>query len=289
VVVLSHSAGGFAAVHKVCEAAGHRPVAYAYARSLRPNRPAAPWATTALGDIVGRLPPGTDLLLPGGGRSLARALPGYGPDLLVCNGFPWRLPGEVLRVPRLGAINIHPSLLPQYRGPIPIHWAIRNGDRESGVTVHRMDETFDTGEVIAQRGGVPIEDDFDPDLLLERFETVGHELLAVALRRLATGAPGTPQSSTASAQPLRYAGWMEESFSYVDWDRPAREIHDQVRTFRFGVPGADGPTAEIDGRRVVLLRTALAPPSDGSGVRVECGDGPLWVVEHEEAPSDERA
>ncbi|NGO72710.1 methionyl-tRNA formyltransferase, partial [Streptomyces sp. SB3404] len=93
------------------------------------------------------------------------------------------------------------------------------------------------------------------------------------------GRPGRAQP----AEGASYAGWMEEEFRRVDWSRTAWEIHNQVRVFRLGVPGADGPEAEIDGRRVTVLRTALDPPRGGAGVRVECADGPLWVLDHEPA------
>lgn len=228
------------------------------------------------------IPAGMDLLVPGSADGLLTALPGYRPDLLVCNGFPWRIPAPALVTARLGGINVHPSLLPRYRGPIPIHWAIRNGDREIGVTVHRMDERFDTGNLIVQRGGVPLDDDFDPDELLRRVDAVTRELLVTALARVRDGFRGEAQNHADAS----YAGWMEEDFSFVDWSWTAREIHNQVRTFRFGVPGPAGPLAEVDGRWIAVLRTRI-DASDG-GVRVECADGPLWITEWEPAEPPRR-
>jgi methionyl-tRNA formyltransferase len=139
-----------------------------------------------------------------------------------------------------------------------------------------MDETFDTGPVIARVGGIPIEDDFDPDGLLDRIEQVAADLLRIALERIRDGAPGEPQSDVGAS----YAGWMEPEFYRVDWSRGARKIHNQVRTFRFGVVGADGPLAEVDGAWVTVLRTQLEP---AAGTRVECADGPIWIVESEPA------
>ncbi|NGO73516.1 methionyl-tRNA formyltransferase, partial [Streptomyces sp. SB3404] len=187
VVLFSHAPRGFAVAHEACEAAGHQPVAYVYARSLRPRRPPAPRAAAEAGRIAEAMPPDMDLLVPASARSLLRALPGYRPDLLVCNGFPWRLPGALLRLPRLGALNIHHSLLPRYRGPIPVHWAIRDGERHTGVTVHWMDEDFDTGDIVVQRGGVPIADEFDPDQLLADLNVFGGRLLTEALERVREG------------------------------------------------------------------------------------------------------
>jgi methionyl-tRNA formyltransferase len=217
-----------------------------------------------------------DLLLPGSAQGLAYALPGYLPDLVICNGLPWKVPPGVLAVPRLGFINIHPSLLPKYRGPIPIHWAIRNGDPEIGVTLHWMDEHFDTGPVIAQEAGIPLEDDIDPDRLFERIGQVTANLLRIALERICNGAPGEPQSQIGES----YAGWMEPEFYLVDWSRTAREIHNQVRTFRFGVVGARGPVAKVGGAWTTVLRTQLEP---ADGTRIECADRPIWIVESEPA------
>ncbi|MBT8226984.1 MAG: hypothetical protein HKP61_13325 [Dactylosporangium sp.] len=75
----------------------------------------------------------------------------------MCRGssdvtFPWWLPPELLRLPRYGVVNLHPSLLPRHRGPIPVHWAIRAGDPTTGVTAHLMNEGFDTGPILAQEG-----------------------------------------------------------------------------------------------------------------------------------------
>lgn len=273
IVLFSHSADGFAIAHSACEAAGHQPVAYVYGRASRPARRSGPGAPGAVAGIVESLPPEVDLLLPRSAAGLVQALPGYRPDLLLCNGFPWRIPRRVLAVARLGGINVHPSLLPRHRGPIPIHWAIRAGDRETGVTVHWMDEEFDTGRVLVQRGGVPLEDEVAPDELLARMDALTGELLPLALRRAAAGLPGEPQDEAKAT----YAGCMGEDFRRVDRTRTAREIHNQVRASRFGVFDPPGPVVQVDGRWVSVLRTRTDP--DEWGVRIECADGPLWIVE----------
>ncbi|MGW7351557.1 methionyl-tRNA formyltransferase [Streptomyces sp. NPDC054784] len=270
VAVLSYSADGFAAVHDACAALGHVPVVYAHSRSLRPRRPAR--APGDVADIVAGIPAGTDLLLPADADGLTRALSAYDLDLLICNGFSWRLPRALLDLPRHGALNVHTSLLPRHRGPLPLHWAIRDGDPETGVTVHRMAETFDTGPVLARRGGVTLADEIDPDALFRELAEVTGELLKDAVPRALDGDPGEPQDESAAS----YAGWMEREFSLVDWSAPRLRTHHQVRTFRFGVPGPPGPVARVGGEWRALLRTRTEP---GAGVRVECGDGPLWIVE----------
>ncbi|MFD7578561.1 formyltransferase family protein [Kitasatospora sp. NPDC059817] len=146
-----------------------------------------------VGDALSQLPPGVDLPLPRSTAGLARTVSDCRPDLVVCNGSPWKLPAEVLRVPRLGVLNVHPSLLPRHRGPMPIHWAVRPGDPETGVTVHWMDESFDTGRILVQRGGVELPDDLDGDSMFAEIQALSRELLSEALELAVTGHAGAEQ------------------------------------------------------------------------------------------------
>ncbi len=194
---------------------------------------------------------------------------------MICHGFPWRLSKAVLRTLRLGALNIHTSLLPRHRGPMPVHWALLHGDTETGVTIHWMDRRFDSGPIVAQRGGIPLPDQIDDDVadgLIRDFDEVARELVPVALARAAEGLPGTPQDDRQAT----YESAIGDEFASVDWSKTAREIHNQVRARRFGIYDPPGPVAELDGRRVSLLRTSLRP---AEGVRIRCGEGSLWVTE----------
>lgn len=277
--LISHSADGFDVLHRVCVSAGHTPVVYIHARSLRQSRPSDAKAGQVVARIVESVPAGVDLLLPGSVRGLEQSLSGHRLDLMVCDGFPWKLSSAVLRIPRLGVLNVHPSLLPKYRGPIPIHWAIRNGDPDFGVTVYRMDENLDTGPIIVQGGRIPLDDDVDADLLFDRLDAATAELLDVALARVAEGFGGEPQDEAGASQ----APWMEDEFTYIDWSRPRREVHNQVRTFRFGVRGSPGPLGRVGDAWLRVLRTS---PERAGGIEMRCADGPLWIVESEPAPPD---
>jgi methionyl-tRNA formyltransferase len=261
----------FALLHAACLEAGHVPVAYVYCRSMKPNSDTESHAAAAAGQIMEALPPGMDLLLPGSSEGLAKALVGYRLDLLVVYGFNWKLPAPVLSTPRFGVVNIHTSLLSRYRGPAPVLWAIRSGDGEIGVTVHRMDERFDTGPILTQRGGVPLDEDVTPELLWPRIRPVLRDLLTTALEMVARQVPGTPQDdSDASA-----AGFIEPEFSVVDWSRSAREVHNQVRVLTY--MGRDhAPVARVGDQWLAVLRTRLEP---ADGIRVECADAPIWIVE----------
>ncbi|MFJ9445275.1 methionyl-tRNA formyltransferase [Kitasatospora sp. NPDC101235] len=269
IVLMSYGAKGFANLQAPCTEAGHETVAYVCAASA---------AGAAVGDVLSQLPPGVDLLLPHSTAGLAHALSGYRPDLVVCNGFPWKLPAEVLRVPRLGVLNVHPSLLPRHRGPMPIHWAVRHGDPETGVTIHWMDESFDTGRILVQRGGVVLPDDLDGDSVFAEIQALSRELLPEALELAAGGHPGTPQDRDGAT----YEGLMGPLCAVIDWSASRRDVHDLVRTFRVGLFPVPGPLAVVDGRWVAVLKSRVEP---GDGVRMECADGPLWIVESVPVPA----
>lgn len=122
-------------------------------------------------------------------------------DAIVVACFPWRLPRWLRELPRLGALNVHPSLLPALRGPEPEFWAIRLGLRETGVTVHLMDEGLDTGPVLLQRP-VPIPAEVTLPELETMLATTGGELVRDALHGLATGeVVPRPQTGVPSAAP----------------------------------------------------------------------------------------
>ncbi len=236
--------------------------------------------------LVNEAPPDLDIVIPHDRSRLMPVIAQFEPDLILCAGFPWRLPPEVLSLPPLGAVNAHPSLLPKYRGPMPFAWAFRNGDREMGMTYHRMDADFDTGAILAQ-GSVPIEEDDALEDLIPKLAALSAELLPRVFDRVAAGDPGDPQDETAAS----YAGRFEEEYATIDWSRPAAVIHDQVRAWRATFGDPRGAFAELDGTTVRVLRSRpdeAAEGAPGSVVRrhddavlVRCGEGGLWILESE--------
>jgi methionyl-tRNA formyltransferase len=253
---------------------GHEPVAVLAARRGEGDEQPPFLQLTA-----SSAPQGIDLLFARDKHAIERLVRAYEPDLLTCWGFPWKIPQSALDVPRLGSINLHPALLPRHRGPIPLAWALREGDAAWGATWHRMDAELDTGNLLAQTT-TPIEDD-DVDIAEfgHRLLAGGVEILPRALERVAVGDPGDPQSDEGAS----WAGHFgDDDYVRVDWSRTARQIHNQVRAWHltFGMSGLRAPIAELDGKEVVLLQTRLTDP--GGGARcVECGDGPIWIVQHE--------
>jgi methionyl-tRNA formyltransferase len=262
---LPRVAQGYAAITRAC---GHDPVAVIVPRRAKPGAPAIPFAQEHVSDDPEEL----DVLFPATKRSLARMLRAYDADLALCTGFPWLIGQDAIDATRLGIVNGHPSLLPRYRGPFPIAWAIRNGEREFGMTFHFMDAAFDTGNVLAQRP-IPLDEEESEESLFAKLAAATQELLPQVFERLARGERGEAQEGG----DYQTAGDLAD-YVHVDLSQPAADIHRQVQAWRFVPPVLPERGAILDGRR--LLVTSRTEVEDAE--RIECGDGPLWVVSSEE-------
>jgi methionyl-tRNA formyltransferase len=257
---------------------GHEVVGVVSARPRpRPTPPPPEMLPTHLVEVA---LPGIPVLFPGTKWQVEGLLRALEPQLALCWGYPWKLPAEALAVPPLGCVNQHPALLPRHRGPVPLSWALREGDEVFGLTWHRMDAELDTGPTLAQTS-IPIEDD---DVSIEqigpKLGAAAFSLLPRVLERVAAGDPGDPQPEEGAT----WAGHFGEDYAELDWSRSARELHNQVRAWAltFGLSPVIGPIGELDGERVRVLRTSLTDPG-GDVRKVETGEGPLWVVAFEPA------
>ena len=251
---------------------GHHPVAVITPRRRVLDAPPMPFAAAHVADD----PPELDVLFAATKHSLPRLLRAYEPDLAICTGFPWLISQEAIDVPRLGIVNGHPSLLPRYRGPFPIAWAIRNGETEIGMSFHLMDAAFDTGNVLAQKA-IPLSNDDNEETLFERFPAIVAELMPIVFERLAAGDRGDPQEGG------EYQSMFEDDYLALDLSKPAVEVHRQVRAWSFIPPIVPelGPLLERDGDRIRVTRTSLTEV-DGAE-QLECADGPIWIVESQPA------
>ena len=257
-----------------CRALGHEPVAHICVRTQERLAESQENRDFALRMLM-EGPADVDLIYPAGKESLAPILRRYEADLLLCTAFPWLIPAEALAVPRVGCVNGHPSLLPRYRGPIPIAWALRNGETEIGLTYHFMDAEYDTGNILAQQA-VPLDPDDNFETLEPKLQAAAAALLPVVFERLARGDKGEPQGEG------EYLSVFEEEYVYVDAARStAQEVHTQVHVWPLGAgaPGLRGPILERDGDSRRLLRTSLTEVEGAE--RLDCADGPLWIVESE--------
>jgi len=177
-----------------------------------------------------------------GAEDLAERL---APDLVLSVFYRDLLSGRVLAAARLAALNLHPSLLPAYRGRAPINWVLVNGETETGITLHHMVAKADAGDIVAQRA-VPIAPRDTALSLYLKVEQAGIDLLAEALPLVARGqAPRLPQDLARST----YFGRRRPEDGRIDWSWPAARIDRLVRAVAPPWPGAFG---EIAGRRVVI-------------------------------------
>jgi methionyl-tRNA formyltransferase len=195
------------------------------------------------------------------------------PDVIIVWSYSMILPAAVLAVPRFGAVNVHTGLLPEYRGGHVLQWALINGERETGVTLHYIDEGIDTGPVIAQMR-FPIGEDDDAVTLKARLTLAGRTLLRDLWPQIAGGtAPRMAQDeSRARHWPLRRPedGRIDPSMSTVAVCRLVRALN------------ANRPGAYVDrnGTRVSVTR-AMPLPQGGatSGLRLQTADGCVLVTE----------
>ena len=216
-------------------------------------------------------------------------LAAWNPDVLVVVAYGLILPAEVLRLPRLGCVNIHASLLPRWRGAAPIQRAILAGDTESGVSIMQMDSGLDTGPVLLERR-CAISREHTAGRLHDELSVLGAEALIAALGELDRG---SAQPKPQSQQGATYAAKIDKAESRIDWRRDAQGIERQVRAFN------PWPVAEtvMEGEqlRIFAARAESAPlgaenasKSSDPGViisvlddfmRVSCGIGTLAVTE----------
>jgi methionyl-tRNA formyltransferase len=202
-------------------------------------------------------------------------------DALVVVAYGLILPPAALATPRLGCFNIHASLLPRWRGAAPIQHAILAGDRETGVTIMRMDAGLDTGPMLL-REALPIAPGMSAGDLHDALAPLGARLMVQALEALARGAAREiPQPEGG----VTYARKISKDEARLDWSRGAEELERAVRAYN------PAPVAwtELDGERVRIYRAAAAPDraaapgtivsADAAGIHVATGAGTLVVAE----------
>ncbi|MCL5677323.1 MAG: methionyl-tRNA formyltransferase, partial [Firmicutes bacterium] len=207
------------------------------------------------------------------------------------------LPPVVLQWPKIGCINVHASLLPRYRGAAPIHWAVINGETETGVTTMWMDAGMDTGDMIL-KATTPIGPEETTGDLHDRLATLGAGLLVETLHQVEHGvAPRQPQPcDQATMAPL-----LKPEHEVLDWSRPAAQLVNQVR----GLHPWPVAHTTLDGERVKVWRArvhaggidpgggqaACAGPGaclghvKGSGLLIAAGEGAVLVQELQPAGS----
>jgi methionyl-tRNA formyltransferase len=210
------------------------------------------------------------------------------PDFLFSFYYRMMLKPELLATAPRGAFNMHGSLLPKYRGRVPVNWAIINGERETGATLHEMVAKPDAGRIVDQQS-VPILPD---DTAIEVFNKVTVAAEIALERSLPKLIDGTAELRAQGLAQGSYFSGRKPEDGRIDWSRPARDIHNLVRAVAPPYPGA---FADIAGVRVRILRTRVEllrqARAGGPGLYreddkwfVDCGDGKvLQFLEFEAA------
>jgi methionyl-tRNA formyltransferase len=207
-----------------------------------------------------------------------QALADLKPDVFAVVAYGRILPQRVLDIPTLGAVNIHASLLPQYRGSAPYQWAVLDGLKETGVTAQHMALKMDAGDII-DVAKTPIGENETAGELLDRLAVLGAELLSNTLHRFENGRPeGTPQDESK----VSFAPMLDKSMCPIDWSKTAQQVHDQVR----GLNPWPCATATIGGTFFKIHSTVLVEgqgqPGEvlgltKTGLRVACGEGAVEI------------
>ncbi len=205
------------------------------------------------------------------------------PEMVVLVAFGQILPREIVEFPPLGCVNVHPSLLPKYRGPAPMNWTIIGGEERTGVTIMRIDEGMDSGDVLLQEE-TEIGDSETFDHLHDRLSEMGAQLLFKAVEGISAGTiTRKPQDSSL----LSVAPKITRATSRIDWKRPAREIVNLIR----GLSSIPGAYTLFKGKKVKIFDAsweempttgvpgALSPLKKEGKIRVAAKDGYVYIEE----------
>jgi methionyl-tRNA formyltransferase len=202
------------------------------------------------------------------------------PEALVVAAYGLLLPQPLLDAGARGALNIHASLLPRWRGAAPIQRALLAGDRETGISIMQMDAGLDTGPVLAQ-ASIAIAPDEDAGTLGERLGELGAGMI---VDTLATLEAGRARALAQPAQGVTYARKIVKRDTLLDWRRPASELERAVRAFR----PAPGAATALQGEpikiwRARIVNAELAPGAVTPELVVGCGEEALQVIELQRA------
>ncbi len=197
------------------------------------------------------------------------------PNLIVVVAYGKILPAQLLDFPPLGCVNVHASLLPKYRGAAPIHWAIMQGERETGITTMYMDVGLDTGDMIL-KAATPIGETETTGELHDRLSKIGADLLSKTVSLIQNGkAPREKQDDAQSS----YAPLLTKATGMIDWSKPSAQIINQIRGLN-PFPTATTTLKDISfklykaqqgNQTDALSGTVIC--ADAKGIEIACGDG----------------
>lgn len=214
------------------------------------------------------------------------------PDYIFSFYYRNMLPVSILKCAKIAALNMHGSLLPKYRGRVPVNWAVLHGETQTGATLHIMEEKPDAGDIVSQKA-IPIRSDETAFQVFGNVANAAQEALIEVLPELIQGnVPKRPNR----LQEGSYFGGRKPEDGRIDWNRPAQEVYNLYRAVAPPYPGA---FTDISGRRWVVAEAKLASPPNLSQVLPQglqvvdnriygiCGDGRSLLISRLESDGQE--
>lgn len=202
------------------------------------------------------------------------------PDICAVVAYGRILPQKVLDIPTFGCINIHASILPQYRGSAPYQWAVLDGLQETGVTAMYLCREMDAGDII-EVSKTPIGENETAGELLDRLAVLGADLLSKTLSRFA--ADGKVDRTPQRSEEATYAPMLDKSMCPIDWNKTAQQVHNHVR----GLHPWPVATMELQGKTFKVHATRIVEGNGNpgqilgltkTGLRIACGEGAVEIL-----------
>lgn len=213
------------------------------------------------------------------------------PDVLCVVAYGKILPDAMLAIPRLGAVNVHGSLLPKYRGAAPIQWSVLNGDEYAGVTTMYLAHDMDAGDII-YREATPVGEYETAGELFDRLAAMGARLLVKTLAAMEAGSAPREEQNHAEAT---YVGQLDKSICPIDWEAGPREIVKHIcglNPWPVATMELNGETLKVYAARYTDTVTGKAPGSVVSagkaGLEIACGGGKSVMITELQAPGKKR-
>jgi len=231
-----------------------------------------------------------DILQPkkiSGNNKLLDMLKSLKPDFFVVISYGKIIPEDYLKIPVFAPLNVHPSLLPEYRGPAPMEWALINGEKETGISVISMVDEVDAGNIISVAKTI-INDEDDIFTLRERLSYIAADVLIDAIEKVASGYKGEKQSGNVS-----YAPKLKKSDGHINWQDNANSIHNKIRGL-VDWPGAYTFLISDKGKRLLKIKKSRVEDAstihknpgrfleDKRRMLVLCGQGILELISIQE-------
>ncbi len=214
------------------------------------------------------------------GQAVIDALKFFNADVFVVVAYGKILSQAVLDIPKLLCVNVHGSLLPKYRGAAPINWAIINGDKETGVTIMKMNAQMDAGDIIAQEV-MPLDESTTADVLRPEMAKVGAKLLVKTLGNIASGNYTCESQNEAH---VTIAHKLTKEMGRIDWNQPAATIERQIR----GLKPWPGTFCSFKNKTLKILQASVVSETGEPGMilgtskdgfTIACGKDALLIKE----------